>query len=54
MHSVNQKINDLNQRRKMFLYGTGERRQVAILDGMVLPFHEFYFISLVIMKADGG
>ncbi|KAF9391264.1 Myotubularin- protein 14 [Podila verticillata] len=25
MHSFNQKINDLNQRRKMFLYGTGER-----------------------------
>ncbi|KAF9932883.1 Myotubularin- protein 14 [Linnemannia zychae] len=25
MHSVNQKINDLNQKRKMFLYGTGER-----------------------------
>src|SRR5689334_14179440 len=26
MHSVNQKINDLNQKRKMFLYGTGEKR----------------------------
>ncbi|KAF9572444.1 Myotubularin- protein 14 [Mortierella alpina] len=25
MHSVNQKINDLNQKRKMFLYGTGEK-----------------------------
>ncbi|KAG0309850.1 Myotubularin- protein 14, partial [Dissophora globulifera] len=25
MHSFNQKINDLNQKRKMFLYGTGER-----------------------------
>ncbi|KAF9150142.1 hypothetical protein BG015_008049 [Linnemannia schmuckeri] len=25
MHSVNQKIIDLNQKRKMFLYGTGER-----------------------------
>ncbi|KAF9580819.1 Myotubularin- protein 14 [Lunasporangiospora selenospora] len=25
MHSFNQKINDLNQRRKMFLYGTGEK-----------------------------
>jgi hypothetical protein len=26
MHSVNQKFNELNQKRKMFLYGTGEKR----------------------------